>query len=75
MYNTPTSTENQTIGFVVEHLTSKEMDQLKSKTTGYGRIRGFSREVGIHENTLRWILLKGSGKPDTIQLIRQKLSA
>jgi hypothetical protein len=76
MYNTinKMDTENQNKGFVIEKLTRDEVAKLKKATTGYGRLRGFSREVGIHENSLRYILLKGSGRPDTIELIREKLA-
>jgi lambda repressor-like predicted transcriptional regulator len=56
-------------------LTRDEVAKLKKVTTGYGKIRGFSREVGIHENTLRDVLLKGSGRPETIRLVRDKLPA
>jgi len=73
MYNVNTKVETQP--FTVEELTDTEKKKLKTVTQGYGRIRGFSREVGIHENTLRMVLLKGSGRPETIQMIRQKLSA
>jgi lambda repressor-like predicted transcriptional regulator len=77
MYNTinKTDTENQNKGFVIEKLTRDEVAKLKKVTTGYGKIRGFSREVGIHENTLRDVLLKGSGRPETIRLVRDKLPA
>ncbi len=73
MYNTNAKSESKP--FTVKKLTVKELMKLQKATQGYGKIRGFSREVGIHENTLRMVLLKGSGKPETISLIREKLTA
>jgi hypothetical protein len=73
MYNVNAKSETQP--FTIEQLTDTEKKQLQKATQGYGKIRGFSREAGIHENTLRMVLLKGSGKPETIKVIREKLTA
>lgn len=77
MYNTNNEmgSINQNQFFVIEELTRLEISRLKKATSGYGRIRGFSRELGIHENTLRGVILRGSGKPDTIKIIREKLNS
>lgn len=75
MYNNTTTMEKTPKPFIIEELTPDEVSKLKQITTGYGMIRRFSRELGMHENTLRGVMLRGSGKPETIKLIRKKLKA
>lgn len=74
MYNNTETMENSPTGFVIEELTKDELNRLKKITLGYGMLRKFSRELGMHENTLRGVMLRGSGKPETVRIIREKLN-
>lgn len=61
------------IGYVVEHLTKSEKARLKRMVLGYGNFRKAAIKSEVHINTLRNILDKGYGFPDTIQKVRQNL--
>lgn len=77
MYNTTSNPKKSAkqAGYIIEKLTDKERKALSEKTIGYGAFRAFARIVDIHENTLRAIMWKGSGKPETIKKVRKALAA
>lgn len=78
MYDTTRNIEKHDFkqeGFVIVTLSAKEYQKLKTVTIGYGKLRAFARKVELHENTIRDILNKGTGKPETISKVRAGLAA
>jgi len=56
-----------------EHLSAEEMRILQAINQGYGNFTGNAMEVGLHKNTYRYILRRGSGRRENIQKIRAVL--
>jgi len=54
-------------------LTSAEQESLNKKILGYGKLTEAAQKTGLHVNTIRLIGLKGSGTPESIEIIRTKL--
>lgn len=57
-----------------EKLTPEEQKALKKYVASFPAVIDAAVEIGIHRNTLDLVLIKGSGSPDTIHKIREKLS-
>lgn len=57
----------------VESLTKKEAKLFGELTTGYGAITDAALITGLHHQTIRQIRKLGYGKPETIEIIREKL--
>lgn len=62
-------------GYVIESLTSGEMKKLKSMVLGYGRFKKTAKTIDIPETTLRSVINKGYGYPETISKIRTALQS
>lgn len=60
-------------GYIIERITTKEKSKLRELTLGYGKLRAAANRADIHENTLRNVIQKGFGEPDTINKIRVNL--
>lgn len=58
-----------------EKLTKEEFQSLKKYVRTFPTIVDAAFAIGIHRNVLDMVLLKGSGSPETIGLVREKLSA
>lgn len=54
-------------------LTSAEQEQLNKIILGYGNLTEAGKKTGLHINTIKLISLKGSGNPESIRIIREKL--
>lgn len=67
---------NETItqsGYVVEKLSPAEKRKLKKIVLGYGNFTATADKAGIHRETLRGIIDRGYGQPETIEKIRKVL--
>lgn len=53
-----------------EKLTASELTRLKKRILGYGNFRRTAIELGTPEKTLRDVLNRGYGSPETISKIR-----
>ena len=76
MYDTITkmkATQKEPVGYVVVKLSPKEYQRLQAVTIGYGNLAAFARKVDLHVNTIRDILNRGTGKPETIKKLRSGL--
>jgi hypothetical protein len=60
-------------GYIIERITTKEKSKLRELTLGYGKLRAAAFRAELHENTLRNVIQKGFGEPDTINKIRVNL--
>lgn len=60
-------------GYIIERITPKEKAQLRRLVLGYGKLRSAASKAEIHENTLRNVIQKGYGEPDTVKKIRESL--
>jgi hypothetical protein len=58
-----------------EVLTKDELKNLKSFVASFAAVVHAAEEIGIHRNVLDLVLIKGSGSPETIGLIKEKLDA
>lgn len=56
-------------------LTKDEEKALKKYVSGFNKVVEAAEEIGIHRNVLDLVLIKGSGSPETIGKIREKLQA
>ena len=54
-------------------LTKQEINRLRKMVLGYGNLQRVADRLGMHRNTVRLILDKGYGKPETIETIRLNL--
>lgn len=67
---------NETIaqsGYRVEKLRRTELNKLKKIVLGYGKFTATADKAGIHRETLRGIIDRGYGYPETIEKIRKVL--
>lgn len=55
-------------------LTKEEMKSLKKYVAEFPAVVAAAEIIGIHRNVLDNVLIKGSGSPKTIGLIREKLN-
>jgi predicted DNA-binding protein (UPF0251 family) len=58
-----------------EKLTPEEFKALKKYVLSFHTVVDAAFAIGIHRNTLDMVVIKGSGSPETIDKIRQKLQA
>jgi hypothetical protein len=56
--------------FKTEELTASEKRKLKKMVTGYTNFKKTALEAGIHVETLRGVINRGYGAPDTVAKIR-----
>lgn len=61
--------------FIVEQLTDSELRKLKRAVTGYGKFTQTAEKAGLHPNTLKGVILRGHGVPETIEKVRTKVLA
>lgn len=69
---------NETItqtGYMIEKLNPSELRKLKKMVLGYGNFTATANKIGIHRETLRGIIDRGHGQPDSIEKIRTVLQA
>jgi sugar diacid utilization regulator len=57
-----------------EKLSSDEAKALKKYVATFHTIIDAAFAIGIHRNTLDMVLIKGSGSPETIHKIRERLT-
>lgn len=55
-------------------MTSDEKRALKKYVTSFPTVIDAAFCIGIHRNTLDIVLIKGSGSPETIHKIREKIT-
>jgi hypothetical protein len=60
-------------GYVTESLSKGELSKLKQMVLGYGKFQQTATFIGIPETTLRTVIQRGYGKPETITKIRAAL--
>jgi hypothetical protein len=65
--------ETQVKRYEVEPLTRQELNKLRRIVLGYGNFQKFSDTAEIPNRTLREVINRGYGKPETIQKIRESL--
>jgi hypothetical protein len=58
-----------------DKLTDEELRSLKKFVGTFSTIIDAAVEIGIHRNVLDLVLVKGSGSPETVQKIREKLNS
>lgn len=58
-----------------EKLTVEEFRELKKYVKTFPTVIDSAYAIGIHRNVLDLVLIKGSGSPETIGLIRARLNA
>lgn len=71
--NIQTDMESQVKRYETEALTKQELKRLKSMTTGYGNFQKVSDQAEMPVVTLRSIVQRGYGKPETIKKIREAI--
>jgi len=59
---------------IFEVLTDSELRQLEDRVAGYGWLSDTARRAEVHVNTIKKILMKGYGYPETIKKIRNILT-
>jgi hypothetical protein len=59
--------------FVTESFTDMELTMLKQMVLGYGKFKKTALRIGIKETTLRSVIQRGYGRPETIAKIRTAL--
>jgi hypothetical protein len=57
-----------------ERLTPEEQRSLKKYVASFNTVVDAAFAIGIHRNTLDIVLIKGSGSPETVHKIREKIS-
>jgi hypothetical protein len=72
MYNTNYKPTNR---HEVEHLTSAELTKLKKAVLGYGNFTKTAEKAELPKPTLRDVILRGYGMPETIEKVRSVLAA
>jgi hypothetical protein len=60
--------------FTVERLTDAELKKLKKAVLGYGNFSRQAEKAELPKPTLRDVILRGHGKPETIAKVRNLLS-
>lgn len=68
MYNT--AMEAQTKRYETEALTKQESNRLRKMVLGYGNFQKVSELADMPNRTLREVLNRGYGKPETIKKLR-----
>jgi hypothetical protein len=58
-----------------EKLSPREFKALQKFIGGFDTVVEAAEEIGIHRNVLDLVKIKGSGSPETIHAIREKLIA
>lgn len=61
--------------YVIESFTKAELSKIKQRVLGYGKFKAAANQIGIPETTLRAVIQRGYGTPETIAKIREYLSA
>lgn len=65
--------ETEVKRYETEALTKQELKRLKTMTTGYGNFQRVSDKAEMPVVTLRSIVQRGYGKPETIKKIRESI--
>jgi hypothetical protein len=56
-------------------LEKDELQLLRERVNGYGWLSDSARKVGLHTNTIKGIIRRGYGRPDSVNRIRNILLA
>lgn len=75
MYATMTKNTKKTRGYIIEKLSEEEIALLKLMVLGYGNFTKTAEKARLPKPTLRDVIFRGHGEPDTIKKIRKVLSA
>lgn len=59
--------------YVIEKFTRAELTKLKQRVLGYGKFKATANQIEIPETTLRSVIQRGYGTPETIAKIREYL--
>lgn len=59
--------------YEIEALTRQESNKLRKMVSGYGNFQKVSDIAEMSNRTLREVLNRGYGKPETIKKLREKL--
>lgn len=54
-------------------LTNTEKKKLNAEILGYGKLKEVATKTGLHQNTIKLVSFKGTGTPETIQILREKI--
>lgn len=72
MYVTMSKSTKKT-GYVIEKLSEDELAQLKQMVLGYGNFTKTAKVAKLPNPTLRDVILRGHGEPQTIKKVRRVL--
>lgn len=59
--------------YVIESFTRAELNKIKKMVLGYGKFKQTANQIGIEEVTLRSVINRGYGRPETLEKIRKVL--
>ena len=67
--------KSSSTSFTIEKLTASELRRLNKMVLGYGNFKTTAFNAGLHVETLRGILQRGYGAPESIAKIRTSILA